>query len=159
MVANQISKVRREEAVDTRAFLVLVVNAKNANSSHVIPSSNPYAPMLFAFFVGLPPFNPFARAAAFLARLRDCPPACPRRAAIHFLDPINPSSSPGIYRSASSFGKCTPKPDGLSSISSSCAGLAFSSPCASCGEKLNVSFELSSTITFPLAGSYRADTA
>src|SRR5208282_2754461 len=88
-----------------------------------------------------------------------CPPACPRRAAIHFFDPMNPSSSPGIYRSASSFGKCTPKPDGLNSISSSCAGVAFSRPCASCGEKLSVSFELSSITTFPLARSYRAEAA
>jgi hypothetical protein len=124
-----------------------------------ISAASQSPPPMAVFRRGLPPFNPFARDAAFLARLRDCPPACPRRAAIHFLDPINPSNSPGIYRSASSFGKCTPKPDGLNSISSSCAGLACSRPCASCGEKLNVSFELSSTTTFPLARSYRAEMA
>jgi hypothetical protein len=35
-----------------------------------------------------------------------------------------------------------PKPEGLISISVSCEGLAFSSPCTSTGEKLTISLEL-----------------
>src|SRR6266446_7343937 len=47
-----------------------------------------------------------------------------------------------------------PRPEGLISISSSCEGLAFSNPCASCGEKLTSSLELRWTTIRPVARSY-----
>src|ERR1700674_3855905 len=69
-----------------------------------------------AFIRGRPPSLPFSRLAAALASLRDFPPRAPMRAAIQRLEPSKPSSIAGTYRSASSFGKCRPKPDGVISI-------------------------------------------
>src|SRR5262247_946819 len=82
------------------------------------------------FFLGRPPNLPLARAAFILALLFTLPPRAPRCAAIQFREPRAPASRAGTHRSASSFGKCRPKPEGLISITSRSDGLAVSSPWA-----------------------------
>src|SRR5712691_11584318 len=93
-------------------------------------------------FLGLPPSLPLALDAACLAALLDLPPACPSLDAIQVRDPRKPCKIAGRYRSASSFGKWIPKPDGLISISCNREGVAFSRPWASRGEKLTFRFDL-----------------
>jgi hypothetical protein len=52
-----------------------------------------------------------------------------------------------------------PKPEGVTSMSWSFAGVACSKPCASRGEKLTSRLELSRITIRPLRRSYRADSA
>ena len=59
-------------------------------------------------FYGRPPFLPFSRAASFFAVLLELPPRMPIRLASQRSEPKTPSSRDGRYKSASSFGKCSP---------------------------------------------------
>jgi len=108
---------------------------------------------------GRPPSFPFFLAAATFARLRDAPPTLPSPDAIHFLLPVNPCNNAGRYKSASSFGKWIPYPEGVISISPNSAALAPVSPCALSGKNPTSSPELSPITTRPVLRSYRAVTA
>ena len=78
--------------------------------------------------LGRPPNLPFSLAAAALGGLFTLPPFSPSRAAIHASDPVAPSSNAGSQTSASSFGQCSPKPDGVISISERASASAPESP-------------------------------
>ena len=89
--------------------------------------SRHYDTAFFSVDDGRPPSRPFLLAASVLAGLFDIPPFRPRLR-IHADVPRTPRANAGMYRSASSRGKCNPMPCPSITISAISAGVALSMP-------------------------------